>query len=150
MEERERLIRQLYRARNAMRAALAGLDPQMEVAPGWGVQELLAHMAGWDAVTRDALLCHAAGTPLGTPAKGGIDAYNARSVEARRGLSYEEAVVDWEQTHAGLRRAVAELPPDKLAEKLVFPWGGKGTVARIVAIMAEHEEEHAHELRALR
>jgi hypothetical protein len=70
-------------------------------------------------------------------------------VEARRGLSYEQALADWEQTHDGLRQAVAELPAEKLAEKLVFPWGGKGTVARIVAIMAEHEREHARELQAL-
>jgi uncharacterized protein (TIGR03083 family) len=149
MDERERLILQLDKAREAMRAALAGLDPQTAVNPGWKAQELVAHLVGWDAVARDALRGHAAGVPLGTPAKGGFDAFNARSVEARRGLSYEQTVADWEQTHDGLRQAVAEMPDEKLAEKLVFPWGGRGTVARIVAIMAEHEREHARELQAL-
>ena len=149
MDERERLIWQLDRAREAMRSALSGLDSQTAVNPGWKVQELVAHLAGWEAVTRDALRGHTAGMPLGTPAKGGLDAYNARSVEARRGLSYERTLADWEQTHDGLRQAVAEMPAEKLAEKLVLPWGRKGTVAGIVAIMAEHEEEHARELQAL-
>jgi uncharacterized protein (TIGR03083 family) len=149
VDEKERLIQQLDKAREAIRAALARTDPQTVVNPGWKTQELLAHLAGWDAVTSDALCGHAAGVRLGTPAKGGIDAYNARSVEARRGLSYEQAVADWEQAHDGLRQAVAELPAEKLTEKLVFPWGGKGTVARIVAIMTEHEREHARELQTL-
>jgi uncharacterized protein (TIGR03083 family) len=149
MDARERLIRQLDGAREAMRTALAGLDPQTAVNPGWKAKELVAHMAGWDAVARDALLGHDAGVPLGTPAKGSFDAYNARSVEERSGLTYEQTVADWEQIHDELRQAVAEMPPEKLTEKLVLPWGGKGTVAGIVRIMAGHEEEHAHELQAL-
>jgi hypothetical protein len=150
MDERERLVRQLDKAHEEMHAALEGLDPQAAVTPTWKVKELLAHLAGWDAATRDALRAHATGASLGTPARGGLDAYNARSVAARQGLSYEQTMADWGQTHDELRQAVAEMPAEKLGEKLVFPWGSKGTVARVVAVMADHEEEHARELEALR
>jgi len=150
MDERERLIRQFDGAREQVRAALAGIDPRMAVNPRWSVKELVAHLAGWDAVTGDALRAHATGDLAETPAKGGINAYNARSVAARRGLSYEETVADWEQASDGLRQALVDMPAERLSEKMVFPWGPKGTVARAVAIMAGHEEEHAHELHVLR
>jgi hypothetical protein len=150
VEERERLIDQLDQAHAEMRAALAGAGPETAANHAWGVKELLAHLAGWDAVTRDALLGHAVGAPSATPARDGIDAYNARSVAARRGLSYEQTLEDWGRTREELRQALTALPVAKLAERLVFPWGPKGTVARLVAIIAGHEQEHAHELRAFR
>ena len=148
MEERDRLIRQLDSAHAEMRAALASAGPGTAANPDWSVKELVAHLAGWDAVTRDALIGHAASAPAAAPARDGINPYNARSVAARRGLTYDETLEDWERTREELRQALATLPADKLAEKLVFPWGPKGAVARLVAIIAGHEQEHAHELRA--
>jgi len=148
MEETERLIYQLDKAHAEMRAALAGAGPETAANYAWSVKELLAHLAGWDAVTRDALRGHAMGDPPAIPARDGIDAYNAWSVAARQGLSYEQTLEDWERTREELRQALTAMPAVKLAERLVFPWGPKGTVARLVAIIAGHEQEHAHELRA--
>lgn len=149
MDERERLIRRLDKSREEMHATLAGIDPSTAVNSEWSVKELLAHLAGWDACTRDALRAYAAGTPPLLPARDGIDAYNARSVVQRQGLSYEQTVEDWERTREELKEALAEIPAEKLDDKMVFPWGPKGAVARIVGIMASHELEHAHELLGL-
>jgi hypothetical protein len=149
MDERGRLIGQLDKAHAEMRAALAGAQPGMAVNPAWSVKELLAHLAGWDAVTRDALRGHAVNAPAAIPARDGIDAYNARSVAAHQGLNYEQTLEDWGRTREELRQALTATPAEKLGEKLVFPWGPKGTVARLVTIIAGHEQEHAHEMRAL-
>jgi len=149
MDERDRLIDQLDQAHAEMRSALAGARPGTAANRAWSVKELLAHLVGWDACTRDALHGHAVGAPPVIPARDGIDAYNARSVAARQGLSYEQMLEDWEQTREELRQTLTTMPAEKLAEKLVFPWGPKGTVGRLVAIIAGHEQEHAHELHAL-
>jgi uncharacterized protein (TIGR03083 family) len=148
VEERDRLIRQLDSAHAEMRAALAGAGPGTAANPDWSVKELVAHLAGWDAVTRDALLGHAGGAQAAIPARDGIHAYNARSVAARRGLTYDETLEDWERTREELRQALVALPADKLPVKLILPWGPKGTVARLVGSIAGHEREHAQELRA--
>ena len=150
MDERERLMVRLDRAHEAMLAVLAGIEPGTAANPQWSVKEVLAHLAGWDACTRGALRAHAAGAPPPLPARDGLDAYNARSVAERQGLGYAETVEDWERTRKELKLVLAEIAAEKLDEKMVFPWGPKGTVARIVGIMAGHEEEHARELEAVK
>jgi hypothetical protein len=42
------------------------------------------------------------------------------------------------------------MPPEKFKGSLLFPWGRRGTIARLVAIFADHEEEHAKEIQKLK
>jgi predicted ATPase with chaperone activity len=51
--------------------------------------------------------------------------------------------------HTEVPRVAYERPSDDRLGELASPWGDKGMVARIVAIMVEQEEEHARELQAL-
>jgi hypothetical protein len=149
MDERTRLIQQLDRAHEKMRAALADVDTQMEIYPCWTIRHVLAHLAGWDDSSIASLRAHAAGDVPATPASRGINVYNAQSVETRESLSYEQTFKEWELTRDQLRTVLNEMPPEKLAQPLVFAWGSTGTVAELVAIFAEHEEEHAEEIQNL-
>jgi hypothetical protein len=149
MEERARLIQQLAQAREKMRAVLADVDTQMEIYPRWTIKHVLAHIAGWDDACIASLRAHVAGDEPGAPAARGIDFYNAQSVETREPLSYDQVVKEWELARGQLETIIHEMPPEKFKERLLFPWGPTGTIARLVAIFAEHEEEHAEEIRKL-
>jgi hypothetical protein len=149
MEERTLLIQQLAQAREKMRAVLADVDTQMEIYPHWTIKHVLAHIAGWDDACIASLRAHVAGDEPGAPAARGIDFYNAQSVETREPLGYDHVVKEWELARGQLETVINEMPPEKLKEQLLFPWGPTGTIARLVAIFAEHEEEHAEEIRKL-
>lgn len=149
MDERTRLIQQLDQAHAEMRAVLADIDPRVQVYPGWTIQQVLAHLAGWDEAVTVSLHAHAVGNEPATPAVRGIDFYNAQSVATREALRYDQVVAEWELAHDQLKAALNELPLAKFQEPLLFPWGASGSVARLVAIFEEHEREHAEEIRRL-
>jgi hypothetical protein len=149
MEEKERLIQQLDQARATMQAVLDEVDTQIEVYPEWTIKQILAHIIGWDDVTTTALRAHAQGQEPSTPAARGIDHYNAHSVATRQALSYEHILKECDLAREELKAAIRDMPDEKLAQPMLFPWGQTGTVAQVVAIFVHHEEQHAQEIRDL-
>ena len=127
MEEKSRLIEQLDQARQALKDVLTGLDPHTEIYPGWTLEELYAHLAGWDEAVTASLHAHAVGNEPGTPAVRGIDYYNAESVATREPLSLEQTLKECDLAREQLKAAILELPAEKLKEPLVFPWGDIGS-----------------------
>jgi hypothetical protein len=150
MEQIAHLIQQLDAAREAMRAALVGLDIRMEIYPGWTIKEMLAHIAGWDDASTTSLHAHLHGNEPATPAVLGIDFYNAQSVETRQALDYEHTRKEWELAREQLKAAIREMPPEKLGGPMLFAWGHTGSIAELVAIFASHEREHAREVQEIK
>jgi hypothetical protein len=148
MDEKQRLINSLDRSRAAMRAELADLRPDTEIYPGWTKRHFIAHLTGWDDAVTSSLRAHAGGREPATPAVEGIDVYNASSVATREMLDYDHVVREWEQAREQLKAAIDALPPEKLLEPLLFPWGQIGSVARLIRVIEHHEgTEHIEELR---
>ena len=149
MQDKAHLMQAFDEAREKMRAALPGIDTHMEIYPNWTIKEMLAHLAGWDDATIIALRAFSAGQAPPLLALRGIDFYNAQTVAERADLKYEQIVQEWELVREQLKAILNDLPAERLGDKLVSTWGPIMTVARLVAIMADHEEEHAavvHEL----
>lgn len=141
------LIQQLDQARDKMLAALPGMEGRREIYPEWTIKEILAHITGWDVASVASLRAHVEGREAATPASRGIDAYNAEMVSVRQAHSFEQIVKEWEQTRESLKVVLQGMTDEKLIQTMVFPWGQRGEVAQIIAILAGHEEEHAEELR---
>jgi hypothetical protein len=150
MAESTQLIQQLEGARQELRVALEAIEPRMEICPGWTSKEMLAHIAGWDRVTIPSLRAHAAGIEPGAPAVGDFDLVNAQFIEGYQALSYSQMVSEFERVRQELKTALKEMPEERSAEPFLFPWGERGTIADLVAILAGHDEEHAKELQGLR
>ncbi len=147
MGDRESLLQKLDTAREAMRALAADIDCQQEIYPGWTIKHVLAHLAGWDDATIASLQAHINGEEAGTPAALGIDHYNAQSVATREALSYDQVIREWELAREQLKTLIRQMPEEKFREPLLFPWGQRGTVEFLVTIFADHELEHATEIR---
>lgn len=143
------LLQELDEARAKMREITTLTGENTEIYAPWKMKEVLAHLTGWDDATIAALQAHARGEVPTTPAERGIDFYNAQTVSTREELPYAHIVREWEKTRELLKQVLCDLPEEKFAEPLIYPWGPTGTVPQIVRIMIHHEHEHADEIRGL-
>jgi hypothetical protein len=147
----EQMIAELDHAHEQMRMLLRDLEAahaaSRELYPTWTVKELLAHVSGWDDACIASLQAYTRGDVPATPAARGIDLYNQSSVAEREALSLDHVIREWEQTREVFKQAIRDFAPEKVDEQFVFPWGPKGTLAKLVTVIAEHEEEHAEEIR---
>lgn len=127
--------------------AEAELHKDREIYQGWTLKEFLAHMSGWDDAVIESLRAHKEGQPFMIPAARGINAYNAQTVSTREALDYDHIRREWDRTHELIIQAILDLPEEKIQQPLTFPWGETGSVAYLVEIFVDHEEEHAEHLR---
>ncbi len=147
--EKRFLIARWENRRAALRALVAEAEAhrEKEIYRTWRLKEFLAHMSGWDDAVIAALRAHATDTPIGTPASRGVNAYNAQTVSTRETLDYDHIRREWDRSHELMMQALQDLPEEKITQPLTFPWGEHGSVAYLVEIFVEHEEEHAEHLR---
>ena len=146
MTDRGQLIENLDRAREAMRAVVAEVDPGMEIYTGWTIKQVLAHITGWDDASIASLQAHVAGDAPATPAARGINYYNTQTVETRQELGLDHVIREWEYSREQFKRIILEMPQEKFDQPLVTAWGATGSVQELVYIFVEHEEEHANEI----
>lgn len=143
----EKLIAELDESRARIKAVLDRFQPGQEIYPGWTRREFIAHVAGWDDGTILAITDFVEGrTPKESPARKGIDFYNAHSVETRVEMDLDHIVREWEFNRRALKDLLAKVPDDKFGVQFQFPWQERGDIHYLVRIMIHHEHEHAEEL----
>ena len=81
------------------------------------------------------------------PASKGINEYNSRTVYTRETLDYDRVRKEWEKTRHHLIDLLHQLPDEKITRSFTLPWGRVGKISYLVKLFAEHEEEHAAEIR---
>ncbi len=147
----ESLIEELVHARQVMRQLLADLEQthgtSLELYPTWTIKELLSHLAGWDDACIATLQAVAVNKTPATPAARGLDLYNESTVAERADLPLEKIILEWEKTREIFHQAIRDFPPDKVDAKFTYAWGSTGNLTTMVKIFAEHELEHAEEIR---
>jgi DinB superfamily len=102
--DRPRLLRRLDAAWAAFRESYAGLSDSQLTEPGvtgdWSVKDILAHVTTWEGEALKYLpLIIAGGRPPRYVKYGGIDAFNAKTTEAKRGLSLPDVLRQLDDTH---------------------------------------------------
>jgi hypothetical protein len=147
MQNKTQLIQRFNEARHKVRVLLPDIDIHMEIYPGWTIKEVLAHLAGWDDATILALEAFASGNPPPVPAVRGIDLYNSQTVAERAKLDYGQIISEWDLVREQLISILENIEGEKLGAAIVSPWGPSMTVAELITVMTEHEEEHAEVIR---
>ncbi len=147
-DEAAALVAELDAAFADLQAALGGLDDaaQTVVMQGtWTVKDILAHLAGWHREMTPALERLARGEkaiPEGTDYRD-VDAWNARFVEARRGMAPAQAAAELEASFAAFRAALLAVPAARRGRERTA-----GKIARDAGF--EHYRHHAAQIRAWR
>jgi hypothetical protein len=146
MYQRNFLIARLNKARARLNELIAKAPTDREIYPGWKLKEFVGHVSGWDDATIQGLQVHAAGTPVPRTVTQGIDGYNAYAVAQRAALGLPQVLKEMDEKRAALIQVLHELPDDRFNVPLDFPWGDAGTVAYMIEIFVDHEEELAEDL----
>jgi hypothetical protein len=150
MVSKAQLTHWLEESHENIQGLVARIDRDREIYPDWTIREILAHFTGWDDAVLASLKSHAAGGVPTVMAPRGPDVYNAATVEERQTLSFDHVYREWQTTHEQLKIAIQALPPEKMNEMIVFPWGQKGTVKDLViGLTKEHESIHARDIETI-
>ncbi len=147
-DEAARLVTGLDAAFAELKATVAGLGDAARgtVMQGtWTVKDILAHIAGWHGEMTPALQRLARGEkaiPDGTDYSD-FDAWNARFVAARRGMTPAQVEAELNESFAAFRAALLAVPearrqPGRTAGKIAYDAG------------IEHYRHHAAQIRAWR
>jgi DinB superfamily len=120
MGDSQQLLKRLDTAWRAFNASYAGLSEARLLEPGvtgaWSVRDILAHVTTWEeeALKHLPLILEGGTPPRYSVRHGGIDAFNARTTEQKRGLSLSEVLSQLDHTHRRLIDFVHRAPEDQL------------------------------------
>ena len=149
MSERENILSKLNAARQEIidRLPDAESHKDKELFPGWTLKEMLAHMTGWDDANIASLRAHILENEPDTPARCGINKYNAITVPRRADMDYRQVRLEWEQTRAVMVDIIRGMPEERFLQAFTLPWGEKGTVTYMLKVFIHHEHSHATDIK---
>jgi DinB superfamily len=124
--DRQQLLNRLGKAWREFQNSHAGLSEAELLEPGvtgcWSVRDILAHVTTWEeeALAHLPLVLSGGTPPRYSVTYGGIDAFNARMTEAKRGLSLEEVTRRMHEVHGKLLGFLAGVPEDQFRSETRF------------------------------
>ncbi|MGH9470440.1 MAG: DinB family protein [Terriglobia bacterium] len=126
MDRRKNLLQRLDRAWREFLESYAGL-PEAEllepnVIGAWSVKDIIAHLTSWEEEALKHLQVIAEGRrpPRYSLTHGGIDAFNAQTMERRKALSLAEALKQQMAVHKQLIALVEDAVEDQLGSGTRF------------------------------
>lgn len=148
--EQARLLDLLDRAREEMRAVARPqtVDDIVYQDSGWRVRDVIAHVAAWEDESARALEAFLRGESYAIPGFVSDDAYNEQVHDRWANVDVAEVWEVWEAARARLKAALGRFDAAAASGELVAPWGAPGTVHMVIREMAQHEREHAADVRA--
>jgi hypothetical protein len=148
MTDRSRLLQEANEAFGELRQAIAGLDEGQagRVWLGtWGVREILIHISGWHREMIPALEAMARNAPSPHPPghHDDFDAWNARFVQARRGVKLADVLTELDASHRAFVNAASAVPETAFSE-------GGDARGLVDGIGAGHYREHTAQITSWR
>ena len=142
------LVERLSETHSTMRATLKEIDLDMQVYEdsGWRIRDIIGHIATWDRQVARSVRAFSHGTEYAIP-DFEEDAFNSENIERQTKLTSQQVFEGWEAARKEFKAAVQEMPPDLFPGEMLYPWGDeRGTVAKLVKEMCDHDEEHHSEI----
>jgi len=148
MSLKEELLSRTEAEFKTLQEAIRGLDEAQltrTMLGTWGVREILVHLAGWHREMTPVLERLARGEK---PVPEGVsyddaDPWNARFVEAKRGVSVSAILTELEDSYRAFLAAARAVPEERYAP-------GKTAPRLVEANGPHHYREHGDQIRAWR
>ena len=140
------LITEINQIRDEMKTVIEKADPNMIIHPGWSIRELLCHITAWEIVIDKALIAYKKGDTPYFLHEQDFDIFNDEAVDCRDDLSLDEVIQEWHDVRAALIKTIKKLKAADLDVEMVLPWGSERTVAELIEIAGEHEDEHLEDI----
>ena len=123
---KQQLLKRLEKEWRAFQESYAGLSDSQMTKPGatkaWSVRDILAHVTTWEeeALKRLPVILQGGRPPRYSIAYGGIDAFNARMTEQKKGLALAEVRQQLYATHSRLVDFIQNAPEDQFRSETRF------------------------------
>ena len=124
--DRSQLLSKVDRAWQDLKDAYAGLSDVEILEPGvtgdWSVKDVIAHVTCWEeeALKHLPRILADERPPKYSDVYGGIDAFNAKMIDQKRGLSLSEVIAERDDTHRRLVDYLQTIPEDQIATETRF------------------------------
>jgi hypothetical protein len=147
--EKARLIDDLDDARRRTLAILQDADADCIVYPdsGWCVKDMAAHILLWEVEALAAVRARQQGESYTIADLDGVDQFSERGRVRYCGQSLTQIKTGLHTVRKEMKTILRALPPDCFAGMMAYPWPWTGSLSALMAIMAEHERQHADEIR---
>ena len=147
--EKARLIDDLDDARYRTLVILRDADADCIVHPdsGWRVKDVAAHILIWEVEALAGLRARQKGETYTIAAFDSFDQYNERAFIRYRDRSLDQIMTELHAVREAMKTILRALPSDRFAGMMAYPWPWTGSLSDLMAIMAEHERQHAEEIR---
>jgi hypothetical protein len=139
------LLKELDDARAYLNAALASIDDDFVIYPGWKKREMIAHIAGWESMCYEAFRDHLAGTPRRSYPFTDTDAANAYFVAIRQSMPLQDVSVEYEINRVVVRRFLSDIPEADYDQSVTFLWWQE-RVGQFIEGAVKHERNHAEDI----
>jgi len=142
-ETRSFLLGLLDKTRHETRELLSSLDPERKIHTderAWRVRDIVGHLGVWNGEAVRSLNAYANGDEYYCiPTDAIYYEYNGPAADERRTWTMDQVWGEYETAHNQLRLLVETLPDEKWEDEMVYPWNERGTVARLIEVMMDHE-----------
>lgn len=156
--KRDEAILELRAARRELQEVLRGLADEDFVRPKavdkWTVKDVLAHIAAWDEeLVRVLQAFSMQAEPVYSYTisdRHDFAAWNEEQVAQRRARPLSEILAEFEHARRDLIQVIEGLTDPVLSRKKITSWGKMATGFELIAIQADHDREHAAQIRSFR
>jgi len=142
-ETRSFLLGLLDKTRHETHELLSSLDPERKIHTderAWRVRDIVGHLGVWNGEAVRSLNAYANGDEYYCiPTDAIYYEYNGPAADERRTWTMDQVWGEYETAHNQLRLLVETLPDEKWEDEMVYPWNERGTVARLIEVMMDHE-----------
>ncbi len=124
--EKQQLMNKLEQAWESFKESYAGLSDEQLVEPGvtenWSVKDIIAHVSGWEEEALKYLpgILQGIRPPRYSVVYGGIDAFNAQTIERKRSLPLSEVRKQLDETHYRLVEYIQSVPEEQFTSETRF------------------------------
>lgn len=142
------LINRLSETHAFTRKAIEGTDPDFCIYPDadWRIRDIIGHIATWDRQVANSLQAFMIGNEYCIPDLE-EDSFNQQQVMESRKMTAHQVFQEGQQARKDFIQAIEEISLDRFPGDLLYPWGDeRGSIAKLVEYMIEHEIEHRDEI----
>jgi hypothetical protein len=151
--DKEQAILRIKTSRQKLLQAVVGLSDAecctVRVEGLWTVKDVIGHICAWDTSLTQPLHNYLQDGEFAPEAIPDHDTWNAHQAAKRARAPFDQVLKEAESVRHELIDLADRLAAEDWERILPVPWGGRETVAQMIAGLAWHEKEHTKSITRL-
>ena len=152
--QKKEALDSLAASRRALHQAIQGLTQedvtQVQVEGVWTIKDVLGHVASWEETYLEPLRRYAGGGPFEAEVIEDYTPWNEEQAARKRHVQLGAILDELAAVRQDLVATATRLSTEQWNRTMPFTWGGEGTVAEALDVLAQHEWEHVRAIQQWR